>query len=176
MHWILHGYRSCKNGINVYWEEIVGLNKPTSMLFIISILKMEAVYSSETLISNYRSTLRYDPEDQLRLFTVVRTSNLIQRSLYTQPVLTLSISVFCPQSAFVGFTWFSEYKAIISLKQRLTFDCLWWGCFVFSLRYEITFKYYFYELRAWRAWSLRVLSGSEWNFILATHTNIVRAI
>jgi hypothetical protein len=29
-----------------------------------SSLKMEAVYSSETLISTYKSTRRYNPEDQ----------------------------------------------------------------------------------------------------------------
>jgi hypothetical protein len=43
----------------------------------ISALKMEAACSSETLVSTYKTTRRYNPEDQYDIFTAVRTSNLV---------------------------------------------------------------------------------------------------
>jgi hypothetical protein len=40
-----------------------------------SVVKMEAVYSSETLISTYKSTRRYYQKTNIDIFTAVRTSN-----------------------------------------------------------------------------------------------------
>jgi hypothetical protein len=52
---------------------------------------IEAVRSSETLVSTSKSTRRFNPEDQHRIFTTVRISNLIRtfvrckQKLYLEP-------------------------------------------------------------------------------------------
>jgi hypothetical protein len=40
----------------------------TASIFNTSALKMEAVFSSKTLVSTFKSTRRYNPEDQNRQF------------------------------------------------------------------------------------------------------------
>lgn len=43
-------------------------------------VKFQAVRSSETLLSAYKSTLRYNPEDNANIFTSLTSSNRISGS------------------------------------------------------------------------------------------------
>jgi hypothetical protein len=55
---------------------------------------MEAEYVSETLVSMYEATQRYDPEEKVVILTAVRTSNLtINVIVFNFPVLILSLYI-----------------------------------------------------------------------------------
>jgi ABC-type nickel/cobalt efflux system permease component RcnA len=45
-------------------------------------LKMEAVCSSETLVSTYKSMQHYNPEDQCNIFTAMRTSKFCTVTMF----------------------------------------------------------------------------------------------
>jgi hypothetical protein len=52
-----------------------GGNAMESLTNFISTQKMEAIFSSETLVTTYKTTWHHNLEDHIHIFTVARTSN-----------------------------------------------------------------------------------------------------
>jgi hypothetical protein len=70
-------------------------------------LEVEAVYSSETLVSTYKSTRRYNPEDQNRHAYEAYSYNYIVSILCT--VSSLNVHIFCLVQKIILAVHFVSY-------------------------------------------------------------------